>query len=363
MSSRGNKQKIFDNLFPLPKFLEVPAVGVDISDGSIKFLELMRRKNRFEVGHFGEKFLKDGLVSKGEIKDRQGLVSVLKDIKKETGITSANVSLPEEKAFLFKVNVPNADDESVRTNLSFQIEKKVPISLAEAVFDYDILSNNKKKGDMVSAVVTVFPGAFVESYLSVFKEAGVEVLSLEIEAQAIARAVTKESDPSTYMVVDFGHRRSGLAVVSRNVVVYTSTLDVGGDNITRKIKQILKVTDRDVNKIKNEIGFTLGENRELYEAVGSTIFALKDEINKHYNYWGARVEEGKEDPIKRIILCGGNSNIAGLRDHLAEVMKVPVVKANVWSNLFSFDDYIPPVSFRESASFSTAIGLALGSTK
>ncbi|MEK7120593.1 MAG: pilus assembly protein PilM, partial [Patescibacteria group bacterium] len=117
----------------MPKFLEVPAVGVDISDGSIKFLELMRRKNRFEVGHFGEKFLKDGLVSKGEIKDRQGLVSVLKDIKKETGITSANVSLPEEKAFLFKVNVPNADDESVRTNLSFQIEKKVPISLAEAV--------------------------------------------------------------------------------------------------------------------------------------------------------------------------------------------------------------------------------------
>lgn len=363
MFLKSQKENFFDKLFPLPNFLEVPAVGVDISDGSIKFLELIKTKGSLRVGHFGEKFLQDGLVSKGEIKDRQGLVSVLKEIKKETGFSAVNVSLPEEKAFLFKVSVPKADDESIRTNLSFQLEKKVPISLAEAVFDYDILSNNKKKGDMVSAVVTVFPSSFVESYLAVFAEAGIKVLSLEIEAQAVARAVIADNDPGTYLVVDFGHRRSGLAVVSKNAVVYTSTLEVGGDNITRKIKEIMKVTDKEVNDIKNDIGFTPGKNAELYEAIGGTIFALKDEINKHYNYWSARAEEGKEDPIQKIILCGGNSNIAGLRDHLASSMKVPVVKANVWNNLFSFDNYVPPVSFRDSASFSTAIGLALASAK
>lgn len=346
----------FENMFPLPNFLEVPAIGVDITDGSVKYLEIVRHGKHFKVGRYGEKKLPEGAVIDGQIKDKRALVSVLASLKKE-GILFANVSLPEEKAFLFKVMVPNADDSEIRANLSYQLETKVPVALSSAVFDYDLLKNSNK-GSQSEAVVTVLPTEFVVSYLAAFKESGIQPLSFEIEGQAISRAVVPHVCEESAMVIDFGHKRTGLSVVSCGVVVYTSTIDFGGDVISQKIKEIMKVTDAEITRIKNEKGIGVKSPPELKEALTLPLGGLKDEINKHYNYWKTRVDEGKERPIEKIIICGGNSNIAGFKEYLSASINVKVEKGNVWQKLWNMDDYIPPIKEELSFGYATAIGLA-----
>jgi type IV pilus assembly protein PilM len=358
--SKSPSKKSLVDMFPLPKVLEIPATGLDISDGSVKFLEILKKKKNLIVGKYGEKGLAEGVVINGEIKDRKSLVDILRDIRKKNNIRFANVSLPEEKAFLFKVLVPKASDEEIRTNLSFQLEKKVPVALSDAVFDYDLLRKKRKDGQQ-EAVVTVFPESFIRSYTSVLLEAGITPLLIEIEAQAIARAVVSQSENNAHLVVDFGHKRTGLSIVSGGAVVYTSTIDIGGDIISDKIKDIMQVSDEEVIKIKNEIGFTKKADKELFEAMTGTIVSFKDEINRHLNYWSTRVEDGKEDPIENIVLCGGNSNIAGLAEHLEEALGLSVVKGNVWSNVCDLNEYIPPINKRHSMGFATSIGLALSS--
>lgn len=357
MSRINHLEDSFQNMFPLPNFLEVPAVGVDISDGSIKYLEIVRAGKHFKVGKYGERKLSAGAVIDGQIKDKRALVSVLSSLKKE-GIEFANVSLPEEKAFLFKVNVPNTGDEEIRSNLSYQLETKVPVALSSAVFDYDLLEN-KQSGAQTEAVVTVLPMDFIASYLSVFKESGIQPLSFEIEGQAISRAVVPPNCQNSVLVVDFGHRRTGLSVVTCGAVVYTSTIDLGGDVISDKIKEVMKVDDAQVVNIKNEQGIAENSPKELREALIGPISGLKDEITKHYNYWKTRVEDGKESPIERIIICGGNSNIKGFKEYLSSAMNIKVERGNVWQKLWSLDDYIPPIREQVSFGYATAIGLAL----
>jgi hypothetical protein len=40
-------------------------------------------------------------------------------------------------------------------------------------------------------------------------------------------------------------------------------------------------------------------------------------------------------------------------------MRTPVHLADVWQNAFSFDSYIPEISYKQSLRFATVAGLAL----
>ena len=56
-----------------------PAVGLDISDESVKYLAFRERKDLQEIDFFGEFDIPVGLVATGEIKDVAGLTRFMKD--------------------------------------------------------------------------------------------------------------------------------------------------------------------------------------------------------------------------------------------------------------------------------------------
>ena len=72
------------------------------------------------------------------------------------------------------------------------------------------------------------------------------------------------------------------------------------------------------------------------------------------------MKRGKIDrQIKKVILCGGDSNLVGLSEYFSVSMKVSVEMANVWVNITNTEKYIPDISFNQSLAFASALGLAL----
>ena len=353
---------IFAGLFPVPKFLAMPAVGIDISDDSIRFVELKNSKEGKILSKFGEQKIPSGLVLNGEIQNVEKLSEELKKIKEENNIESIRASLPEEKVYLFQTHIPeDAKEDQIRSIIEFKLEEHVPLSPKESVFDYEII--NKQDSEKHTDVsVAVYPKNTITKYTTAFREAGMIPLSFEIEAQAISRAVIREGDDGTYMIVSFGKMRTGLAIVSDGVLTFTSTLEVEEEGLSKAIMQYLSVSETEVARIKNEEGLIGSkDNKELFSALLSVAETLKDGIDKHYRYWKTRVDEkgNRVKPIEKIILCGGNSNLRGLPEFLSGALKIPVEHGNVWANAFSFDDFIPEMNRFQSLSYATAIGLAL----
>ena len=64
-------------------------------------------------------------------------------------------------------------------------------------------------------------------------------------------------------------------------------------------------------------------------------------------------------PIARVFLVGGTSNLRGLADYIAARVQAPTVRPDIWQNVCSFDEYIPPIDRPTSLQFATAVGLAL----
>ncbi|MBY0376465.1 pilus assembly protein PilM [Patescibacteria group bacterium] len=337
-----------------------PSFGLDISDQSLKFLELIPFKDGVRLGRYGERKIPLGVIESGKIKDPNKLRDLLLALRKEVGVKFVRVSLPEEQVYLFQLDLDKVGLENVREGIELSLEEHIPIPAQDAIFDYEILSQDEKAMDVQVAAI---PTNVIENYLSVFRESLISVQSFELEAQAISRAVIKKGDPETYMIVDFGQTRTGIFIVSAGVVVFTSTLDIGGASLTDMIKKNFNITLEEADKMKRDYGLQRNApNKEIFPVLLNSVSVLRDEIVKNFLYWNTHQdEEGKDHPvIKKIILCGGDSNLIGLTEYLSVSIKCKVEMANVWVNITDTEKYIPDVGFNKSLTFAAALGLALG---
>lgn len=353
------KRSKFYQFFPPPLFLQMPAVGLDISDAALRLVELVEKRKGFEIGRFGERSIPRGVIESGEVKKAAELRAILSDIKKAYDLEFVAVSLPEEKAYLFELRLPSMKYSGVRGSIELVLEEHVPIKAEEALFDYDII---KEEEGYMYISVSVIPRALVDGYLEAFSGSGITPVSFEIEVHSIARAVVPEGDTNTFMAVDFGRTRTGVSIISEGAVRFTSTVPVGGGSLTEAIAKNLKVSYEEAEKIKQEKGISGGgASEELMLSIMSTISVLLDEISKHKTYWEDHTDDyGKKRPvIQKIYLCGGDSNLAGFAEYLASGVAVPTELANVMTNVNTLDEYIPEISFNDSLRYATALGLAL----
>src|SRR3989344_6998592 len=285
---------IFSRWFPRPHILLPPAAGIDISDASIKWIVLGEGNSGREVRSWGRESLPAGIVLNGIVKDAGALAQILGIVKAKAGIECAHAALPEESAYVFSMHVPEGSSrEQALSMIEFELEDRVPIAPSVAVYDFDkIMRHDSGAGEEISVVV--FPRELAEHYASAFSSAGIRLLSLEVEARSIARAVssTDEDEPITF-VVDFGSLRTGLSVLKRGIPIFTSTVAVGGGTIDRVVAEKLALSGEEADVFKNEEGLLTKEGKDpgALEATTRTASALAEEDARHFHYWDTRRNE------------------------------------------------------------------------
>ncbi|MBX4216122.1 pilus assembly protein PilM [Candidatus Parcubacteria bacterium] len=339
----------------------MPAVGLDISDKSIRFLGFRKEKGAFRIDRYAERSLPAGIVVAGKIKDAKKMKEVLMDFKEEHGLEFVRVSLPEEQGYLFQMQIPRVHRREIKESIALSLEEHAPVKALESVFDYEIV---REASDGFVLQVSAIPSTIVESYADIFIASGLIPMSFEIEAQAIARAVVPQNAMGTYMVVDFGQTRTGIAIVSGGIVVFTSTIEIGGALITEAISSKLSLPSAAAEVLKRERGLVRERHKgkeDIFPVVLAAAATLRDDINRHFVYWHTHKED--EAPahrtIEKLILCGGEANLRGLPEYLARSMRVKVELADVWSNVITPPAYLPEIPRNDSLTYATAIGLAL----
>jgi len=353
------KKDFFTDFFPPPAYLLMPALGLDISDHSVKYVELERKKGQIFVRRFGEHLIPRGLIESGEIKNKEKLIVFLKALQKELKSKYLITALPEEKAFLARVKLPTMKEEEVRGALELQLEEHIPLSINEAILDFNIVRENSDS-NCIDVCLIAFPKKVVDDYRDVFAEAGFIPLALEMEMQASARTIVPQDEKKTLAVVDFGQTRTSFAIISKNEVQFTTTIKVAGEELEKALMRNLKIDQIQAEKIKKESGFIKSkENEKVFNSILPVISVIKDEIGKCINYWNSNFGDNDLKKVSKILLCGGDSNLIGFPGYLSYELKLPVELGNPWVNIFSFEERIPEIELKDSLSYAIALGLAL----
>lgn len=345
----------------------MPCVGVDISDNSLKYVSFtpsMHDDGKRELALWGDLSIPSGVVNRGEVLDQKQLVAVLKEFKQITKAEYIRVSLPEERAYLFETEIKhNTPFNEVAGLLEFRLEENVPISSREVFFDFSILPM-LPNARSVDVSVVAYAKSTIQAYYDACREASLRPVSFEVEAQAMARAIIPTGTNGATMVVDFGKTRTGIGIVFQNRLLYTSTIDLGGEHLSQVLRKTLGDTDEsELTRIKNTEGLIRGRNSsDVRDALLSTISVIKDEIAARMQYWHLRPKDQANRRITSIALCGGSANLKGFPEYLTETLGVKTVRGNVWENAFPLDQTVPPIDRYHSYGYAAAIGLALSNT-
>lgn len=357
------KANRFFRMFPVPKFLQMAAAGIDISDRSLKFFQLIEKKGQLIDGWHEEIELPAGIIEGGRIIQADKLRPIINDLSKKYGVTRAIVSLPEDRAYTLQLTLPMMKKSELREAIVFQLEEYVPLPTAEIVFDYKIIEGMGNKNTLMVAV-SAMPKMIISEYVEVFSGTTMVPIAFEIEAQAMARSLLCRSDCEPALVVDIGRVHVGFFIARHGEVLFASIANnIGGDDISAVVSRQMNISIDEAEKIKNEIGLNRSEdNKESFFAAIPVITSIKDEISQRCEYWHNREEYNpRTERIGKIVLCGGQATLPGLLDFFQSYFDIPVELGNPWRNFYPAELGVPTLPLKESLRYATALGLSLRS--
>ena len=194
-------------------------IGLDISDFSIKVVQLSKKKDKIELQSFGKIFLDKNIIENNLIKDMNAFVVKLKELldnPKFGKISSKKVviCLPESKTFIKLITI-TGDQKLNEESIQDEIKKYVPIPVEDTYYDWQVISKNKESK---TVLVGVCPKVFVDQYIEALEKAKLSLIAAEIESVAISRALLKndntEESQKNYGILDIGANRSSMFVSS-----------------------------------------------------------------------------------------------------------------------------------------------------
>lgn len=347
----------YSKFFTPPRFLQLASVAIEILENGIYFLTVKRTSYGLIVDRAGFVPLLPGDIVRGEIVKKEAVIKALVNIRKKTGVNFVKFSIPEEQTYIFKTHLPDLKPSEIHDILDFKLEENIPLSSKEAVFDYDLV---KIPGDRngLDLVVAAAPLKIVEDLQAMFQSAGLTPVFFSPESNNVAKAVVKAGNEQVLSVVNIRDKKIIMSLVVSGTVYQTSSISFGGSNFTDLIAKSYKVTFAEAEQIKNTKLYCDGaDNIETFSLIVNSLSAVKDEVSKFIAYCNER--EDLPGKVDRVILCGRDAMIIGLTRYLSSGLGLPVEVANVWSNNFKLDEYVPDLNRLDSLDYAVVNGLHL----
>lgn len=343
-----------------------PPIGLDLSDLSVKIVQLERRGDSDKIYSFGSVPMAQGSVVDGEIIQKEQVIAAIKKVLVSAGpkkIKTKKVicSLPETKAFLRLVSVPKMKEDEVHEAIKWEMEANIPLPLDQVYYDWQVLDmkigKDKEKTDILVVAVA---RKVVDQFIEVVELAGLEVNGMEIESIAQTRSFLNDEDEKkkiTTLIMDLGDRRASFSISVGNIPCFTTSVPLSSQSMTNAISKGLGVSFEEAEKIKRESGIgSVIQGDPIFQAISSTLESLASELEKSMDFYLSGL--GYSDSVDRIIVCGGGANTKGLIPYLAQRLGKPVEMGNAWRNIHA-GKKLPIIEKERSVQFSTAIGLAI----
>lgn len=163
-------------------FFNKNKVGIEFHDQWIQVVELRLQGKQVFLEAFNRIVVPDGVIENGEIKDKIGLQTVLKD-----ALDTANpraiakkqiaVSLPSRATFIHIFQLPlKLSPKDVRQAIGYEAENILPFKLEDLYWDYRVLSKEDPKKDHATQYI-LFAGIqknIADEYADLFESIGLE---------------------------------------------------------------------------------------------------------------------------------------------------------------------------------------------
>ncbi len=339
-------------------------LGVDIGSNGIKLVELQKRGKHAHLFTYG--YSEQNLLSgkdDGTYLEVDKTADLLKTICAKSKVKSktALASLPASEIYSAVFSLPNLKKEEREAFVKREIEKLIPIPLADVTIDWRIISKGKiqakgkeKAANPVEEQVffTAAPKKMIATYTEIFRRAGLTLQNLESESLALISSLIGK-DPSPILMIDIGAAQTDFVLVELGVPVLFHSLKIGGFAFTNVITKSMGVNEKEAEQIKRDLKSENGFPAIFDSAIQPIIESIHDTFElytKQKEMQGAKPE--------KIILTGGSSLLPSLDSKLESIFNMKVYLGDPWARVI-YPDELKIVLDVIGPRFAPALGLVL----
>jgi type IV pilus assembly protein PilM len=329
------------------------------NNGSARLLQLARGP------------LPPGIVASGEVRDIPALAAALEEFFRTHKLPRKSVRLgvATNRIGVRSFELEGIEDEHQLENaIRFRAHEALSIPVADAVLDYHVVSESVDE-DGTTRRRVVLAAAYrdsIDRYVAACKEAGIEVIAVDLEAFALLRAVAPAAvaeEPAAAVAVTIGHDRTTLAISDGSVCDFTRVLEWGGASLVGAIERELRVDAAEASELVHALSLQTTEttgaeaddrkSARAREAVRHELQSLARDLVASLQYYQAQPESLA---IAEILVAGGTSRLPGLPEELERLTRVRVRRADPLARVEVADS----VDFRDDLpSLAVAIGLGI----
>ncbi|PKK39192.1 hypothetical protein ABB02_01424 [Clostridiaceae bacterium JG1575] len=275
--------------------------GLDLGSYLIKASAITGRNGDIIFSAYGEsQGIEDGVVT-DSVRLLASIKSVLRQLELKTGAPVTAVFLNVDTAYTRQE--ANLGSSAVRTGVvtendmirAIQSAMRVAKGTDEEVCDV-LLGDYKVdgvkfaapvgvKGHLIDVSTQTILGdlSVVDGQARVLQGAGLKVLGTGLSVHGMANLMLSRSQRyDGVLMIDAGHRKTDVAVLRNNRIMYSETLPLGGRNITKDLSIILKISMREAEDLKVAYGSgKLPPSHAKYELIKEITTARMDEILRY----------------------------------------------------------------------------------
>jgi type IV pilus assembly protein PilM len=308
-------------------------IAVDIGSSSIKMVEIVGNPTAPSMKKFAMEPLPTGAIEHGLVVDAAAITTVIKKLVSQIGAKGrrAAISVSGSGVMLKKIQISAGKDSTVSEQVSHHAAQAFQLDLSEMYFDYVELGESFRNAQDSDVLIVGARREVIEQYVSVVKDAGLEIGAMEASAISVANMFEMNYGIVEGLValVSIGASHLQIGFIETGRLLYSQEMPIGGDQYTESIMQAMNISREGAESIKiTASGNPNGAPAELRRVVADTNSLIASDIKQSIGLFRSTSEAEGVGPLKYCFLTGGACRTALLDSAIAEALSVPVHFAN-----------------------------------
>jgi type IV pilus assembly protein PilM len=340
-------------------------IGVDIGSTAVRAAEVVVGDKPVLV-RAAQVPLPAGAVENAEVRQPDIVGEALRELwsKGKFKAKQAYLGVGNQRVIVREIALPWLPEKELRNSLAFQVQEFIPMSVDDAVLDYDPVGELEQDGRRLLRILLVAAQrGMVSALVASATAAKLDPVGIDLTPFALVRSVGLfegldldiQGDEA---VVDVGAHVTNICVHDRGLTRFVRILPSGGRDVTLAIARGLGIQDDVAERLKRGEVIDGGPALEDAERVAlQRAGAFVDEIRSSLEFYTAQVPGAK---IGRVVVTGGGSKLRGFLHLLQERIPVKVERGRVFERVRSQLGMSLDEQNDAEPLLAVAVGLAMG---
>ncbi len=341
-------------------FKKKDLVGIDIGSSSMKLVQLKETRIGYELVNIGMAPLPVEAIVDNTLMDTSAIVEALRTLTKSLNIrvNQAACSISGNSVIIRNIRFPYLTADELEEQINWEAEQYIPFDINDVNIDFHILGPDEIDPKKMKVILVASKKELIKEYVSLFKDAGVSLTVLDVDAFALQNAFELNYEPSADEVIalaNIGDATMNFNIIKNGSSLFTRDIQLGGGLYTREIQKKHSVTRDEAEKLKLSEG--LLDDEFLRMGIEQCNDTLAMELYRSMDFYGVNATEEK---ATKLYISGGCSSTPLLLDAIRDRLDIPVEIIDPFRKIICREKRFTPAYLQEIAPHVTvAMGLAM----